>query len=277
MSLLSNRFVKLSLGTRAAQASVHSHWSRGKALAHARHAMDPVDGLSMQTDEEGAQLACVLQGAQAVLSELTSTVGLKNAPLNIQIVNGLAHFDVVSGDFAGSSERQLQAIANACVDDMLGDDEGPRVVQWQLQADGQHLLIASMKATVVDALAQQASLHGMALASLQPEFCAHWNTHAGHLQGAMAIFASVGDGAVVMALVERGSITAMSVGALDDGHASTTDGASKTALDLRADRLAAGQGTDPTAISAFMLVVPEGHVLVDGSRWTVVCHEGGTA
>lgn len=277
MSLLSNRFVKLSLGTRAAQASVHSNWSRDQALVRARHTVDPADGLAMQTDEEGGQLACVLQGAQAVLSELKSTVGLKNAPLNVQIVNGLAHFDVVSGDFAQSSERQLQSIAHACVDDMLGEDAGPRVVQWQLQADGQHLLIASLKATVVDALAQQAALHGMALASLQPEFCAHWNAHARHLSGAMAIFASVGDGAVVMALVENGSITALSVGALDEGHATTADGASKTALDLRADRLAASHGTDPAAIAAFMLVAPESDAEVATSRWTAVRHEGGSA
>lgn len=275
MSRLSNRFVRLSLGTRAALASVHSHWSRDQTLGRSRHAVDPVQRLSIQTEED--QLACAIQGAQAVLSELTSTAVLKNVPLNIQIVNDLAHFDVVSGDFSESSERQLMAIAHACVNDMLGDDAGPQVVRWQLQADGRHLLIASLKATVVDALVQQAAAHGMPLASLQPEFCAHWNAHASQLSGDVATFASVGDGAVVMALVEKGSITALSVGALDEGTAMAGDGASKAALDLRADRLAASRGADPAAMAVFVLVAPEGHVLATTPRWTVVRHEGGAA
>lgn len=277
MSLLSSKFVCLALGPRAVRASLHSRWSRGKVLAQSRREVDPLH-ISPAPHGDTEPLAASIEGVQAVLSELTASSGPSGTPLRVQISDALVHFDVVAGDFAESSERQLQAIATACVDELLGDHAGPQVVRWQLQADDRHLLIAALQTATVDAIVQEAARNEMRLETLQPEFCARWNAQTRELSGALAVFASVADGSLVMALVEQGSITALSTGALGaDRDMTRTDLASKTALDLRADRLATSQGVDVASLTTFVLVAGEGEQLAPSPRWTVVRLEEASA
>jgi hypothetical protein len=271
VSLLSSKYVTLSLGTRSIRASLHAKWSPDKVLALSRHVLDAV-AASLEPDGEAVSREACIGAVQGVLTELKASAALIHIPLKVQISDALAHFDVVAGDFAESSDRQLQAIASACVDDLLDDHTGPQVVRWQLQADARHLLIASLDASTIEAIVQEAARHEMPLETLQPEFCNRWNLYSGDLSGGTAIFASVADGTVVMALVEQGSITALSTGAWSD-----IEGTPKAALDQRADRLVASQGVDPNDLACWVLVAPEDEVPAPSTRWTVVRLEGASA
>jgi hypothetical protein len=124
--------------------------------------------------------------------------------------------DVINGEFLGHNDRQLQAIANACVTEMIGDDAGDHEVRWQLQSDLRHLLICAIPRAHVSALAQVASANGLRLGSVQPDFALEWNRHAGALKAGSGVFAVASGADAAIAWVTDGVISSISLGPLTE-------------------------------------------------------------
>lgn len=270
MSLPWNRSVQLQVGPRAVVGSLHAGWPRVRALARTVQAFAADD-----TDANRPVTVCS-EAMDAVLTELQAMPAGQGRQLRVLLADARVHFDVVSGDYRKASEKQLQSIATACVDEVLGHRASPQTVRWQLQPGMRHLLIAAMDAGDVEAAAQVAAQHRLRLRSLQPVFCARWNQHAASLPGGTGVFAVVDGGHVVVAFVRNGGIAALSSGRcvaelLPTGH----EGGRKSDLDERTDRLLAslGQGTD--SVPAFVRVVSGPDAAAVAPRWTVIQHEEG--
>jgi hypothetical protein len=207
----------------------------------------------------------VARAVDAVLIELAKTSSLQGSRLEVELANALVHLDVVEGDFAGDSDRQLQSVAVACVAELLGDAAQDHEIRWQLQANKKHLLIGAIARNLLGALSAAAARQGMSLHSVQPDLCLQWNRHAGATSktSGAAVFAVACGSAAVVTRVADGSIAALSSG--NWGDRSTTAGA----LDQRVDRLLASAGLDPQGMSAFVLVGPKGAEKGVSPRWAV--------
>lgn len=254
MSLPWNKVITLCIGHRAVRGTLSRAWSPHIALNQClcpigESAIDPGDSAYDSANPDS------VAAIQMVLTTLAQGSHAKAAHLKVLVTNSLMHFDVVSGDFGAARERDLQAIARACVVEMLGERAVNQVIRWQLQPGDRHLLISSMNQSAVDAMVQIASQYRMALVSLQPEFGERWNLHASSLSGSLSVFASVDDRHAIVCFVNNGAITALSHGpAPIDESASTSATGS---LDERTDRLLASVGQDASALTSFVLVAPE--------------------
>ncbi len=270
MSLPWNRSLQLQVGHRAVVGSLHANWPQGRALARAAQAFadDASDG--------SLPVAACNEAMDAVLTELQAAPAGQSHQLRVLLADARVHFDVVSGEYRQASEKQLQSIATACVDEVLGHRASLRTVRWQLQPGMRHLLIAAMDAGDVEAVSQVAAHHRLKLHSLQPAFCARWNQHAASLPGGTGVFAVVDGGHVVVAFVQNGAIAALSSGRCAaelppmDG-----EGGRKSSLDERTDRLLASLGQGADGELAFVQVVSEPDAAAVAPRWTVIHHEEG--
>jgi hypothetical protein len=226
----------------------------------------------------------------AVLAELGLVLSLQGLRLDIELADTLVHLDVVEGDFSGNSERQLQAVATACVAELLGEAAEQHDIRWQLQADGRHLLIGAIAKEQIHVLAEAATRHHLKLRSIQPDFCLQWNRHASALKPGAGVFAVACGREAVVACVQQGAVAAISSGAwLDQSDApgatsvgvkrlmcgfgldsSTTTGV----LDTRVGRLLSSLGRDAADQSSYLLVAPDVSQSALSSRWTVLNREG---
>jgi hypothetical protein len=207
--------------------------------------------------------AALNQAAPALMAELSKSLGRK-AALQLVLADTHFHFDLVQGDYRGSSDRHLQAISSACVTEILGDDSADRLVRWHLQPDCHHLLICALASKDIALLDEAAAQHTLRLRSLQSEFCTHWNAYANALQDGNGVFAVASIGHVVLSLVKKGSITALSSGAWADINA----------LDDRADRLLSSVGMDSGKHPNYVLVARHGMNVKVSQRWKVVSANG---
>lgn len=270
MSLPWNKTVRLRIGANSVQGTVHPAWSPRRVLATCLHnaaqasSANPASPTLVSTAPFDAAMA-------ATLSELGAVRNSRVKNAQILLADTRVHFDVVSGDYANLSERQLQAIAQACLTEILGDRALAFVVRWDLQKDAQHLVIAAIESRDIEMAERVAGDHGITPISLQPDFCGVWNRFASALHHKMAIFAAVDEHHVVVALVISGSITALSCGsvlllAFDAGDSAIQ----KNAIDDRVDRLLSSTGLDPAHIQAFLLVAPSGVGHGLNTRWQVL-------
>lgn len=263
-----NRTVRLRVGPHRAAATLERVWPRRAELASA----------SRDGDELGA--------VEPVLRELEQASALDGAPLNVELSDAAVHLDVIEGDFAEHNAPMLEAVAAACVGELLGDDAQAHDVQWQLQPDGRHLLICAVARSHIDALAEQARALGLRLASVQPDFVSQWNRHAGALTSGSAVFAVASGPALAIAWVADGIISAISVATRPDaglswvvpagnepGRAGDDRAAAFDELDARVDRLLAGIGQDPGAQAAFVLAAPDVPTPAASPRWTLAGRE----
>ncbi len=210
-----------------------------------------------------------LSAVDAVLSGLRASAPAGRIRLSVALADERSHFDVVAGNYRNASERQLRAIASACVAELLGERATGQVVRWQLQPDLRHLLICSIHQEDVDALLAAAANHKLSLASVQPGFCKQWNRHAVALGGGTGVFASADGARTIIACVTDGTITALSCGLLPDGDPdSQEDSTAPGPLDTRVNRLLASIGQDLRSVSRFVLAGTglTGHRLA--SHWT---------
>jgi hypothetical protein len=270
VSLQWNRSVRLRLGATSVRGTLYAGWPQRCALARASHSIDSppqsVDGQAPPAAAPDPQSRAI----DAVLSELTATLPLRGAHLAAELAEELILLDVVEGDYGGSSERQLQSIAAACVAELLGDAASGHVVRWQLQPDLRHLLICAIARQEVELLEQAALRHGLKLASVQPGFCAQWNRHGGALPEGTGVLGVTSGLHALVACAARGVITAVSSGPCrEDGGAPSRDSAPTNALDSRVDRLLASAGLDVDSVSAFVLVAPHSPVPTLSPRWTL--------
>lgn len=232
-----------------------------------------------ETHDEGQT-----RSIEAVLFELGETGSLRHARLDVEVAESLTHFDVVNGEFAGDTDRQLQSVADACVAELLGDAAPGHQVRWQLQTDGAHLLISAIPKDLLETLTESAARHAMHLRSVRPDFCVQWNRHSSSLRPGQSVFAVACGREAVVACVARGSIVQISNGGWLDRHGnqglasvpadslmSGIDIAHGTAqlLDARVDRLLASIGRTTATQSAYVLVAPKMPDDAVSSRWTV--------
>lgn len=265
MSLPWNRSFQLHIGTRSVVGMLHAGWSRDRTLGRSTRDISVADA----ADGEGPAAAC-REAMDAVLSELRSMSGGGGRQLSMFLAGGRLHFDVATGDFRNASERHLQTIADACVNDVLGQQTSPRIVRWQLQPGMQHLLIAAMDARDVEAAVQVAAQHRLRLVSLQPIFCLHWNRSALSRAGGTGVFAVVDGVHADVGYVRNGAVTAWSSGHCERAPGSTgPDGVGRGALDERTDRLLASLGESADAVPAFAVSVRGDSDLAVAPRWVI--------
>jgi hypothetical protein len=234
--------------------------------------------------------------------------------LQVELSSALVHLDVVDGDFAGRTDRQLQGVADACVAEMLGDAAAGHAVRWQLQRDGRHLMIAAIPGALLSMFEECARAFGMRLASVQPQFVTQWNAFGQALKPGQGVFAVAAARDLAIAAIVDGAISSISVGPAVDIDAGddeapmpvvdrvyskpatalvvtsstgTARGAFSStrptptsgtdALDARVDRLLFGSGLDPDAQSAFVLVAPDTASIAASPRWSVMGLRGARA
>jgi hypothetical protein len=263
-------------------------WFHRKELASASHAAAETNTKAgdAPASQPGLSNDGLAQSIDAVLLELGKAASLQGARFDVVLADSLVHLDVVEGDFVGDSDRQLQSVAIACVDELLGDSSQDHEIRWQLQADGKHLLIGATPRAHLRALADAAARHGLSLGSVQPDFCLQWNCHAETLKPGSAVFAVACGYEAVVAQVSEGAVAALSTGAWldrpDQPGAATAHvkrlmcnlglepSVTAGVLDARVDRLLASLGLDSKKQSAYVLVAPELPDKAVSARWTVL-------
>lgn len=270
MSLPWNKAVRLRIGANSVQGSLHPAWSPRRVLVSCQH--NTGGGISNGPTPQDTASPTAFDGAlMAALSELGSARNGQIKDAQILMADARVHFDVVKGEYAHLGERQLLSIAQACLAEILGDRALGCTVRWTLQKDAQHLVIAAIESRDIERVEQLGREHGIQRMSVQPEFCWHWNQQASNLEQDFAVFASVHEGHMVAALVESGSITAFSCGAIP-APTGVPDGEKpcKNAIDDRVDRLLSSVGEEPSRVRSCLLVAPEGGGIGLDARWHVV-------
>ena len=264
----------LQIGPDGVVATLETGWPRRRRVsASSVSAGKP----PLEPSGEGTAAALDADALQAVFDEIELVLPLRGTRLVVEVADPLIHFDVAEGDFGALADRQLQAIAAACMGELLGDAAADHEVRWSMQAGERHLVIAALPRALIAALAAAADLRGLRLASVQPGFARRWNAFARGLDAPTAVFASTsGPHAVVSCVVERALCAVSSGPWRDSGETApgrsprATATAALSLLDERAARLLAGIGIETTIAPAYLLVSADAAAGAAPSRWTVV-------
>ena len=269
MSLLSNKSLHLHVGALSVQGTLRARRAPRKVLARSSHEFD-----RLMPDPSGTLLDSAIGkpcsvAMDAVLSELWAHAAGQKPRLCVVLADSCVHFDVVQGDYGAASDRHLQSIATACIGEVLGDAAASQVVRWQLQPDAQHLLISCIDQRDVSTVTQIASMHGLQVDSLQPDFCAKWNQYARTMPANRCVFATLNEGYAIVAYAQHGTIMALSCGPSLSGNGALDDEKhAARAVNERADRLLASLGQEANDISTFVLVTSAPVGIPSLSRWT---------
>lgn len=291
-----NSSLQLRVGAGRIEATCRRGWP---SRAPDRHAQRDV-AATAQPDAHA-------QAIEGVLDDIAAQGSLKGLRLDAVLSSALLHLDVVEGDFGDHADRQLQAIASACVDEMLDDEAAAHAVRWHLQGDARHLLIAAIPQVLLETLQAAAQRTGMRLRSVVPEFVVRWNRYGRIAAPGHWVFAVCTPGDLAVATVADGSLSSISIGpgmapregaAADaaapaapervhlkpagvlvnassgGGHGVFTSTrpmpqAVVDALDARVDRLLYGSGQDPAAQARFVLVARDAREIAASARWSL--------
>ena len=258
MSPLWNKSLSLHIAAQQLQLVVRPGWLQQKGWLGMRATGEqalPAAGLEVSSELTQP----VSQAMGALFAAMQQQTDLRRARLRVTLADAHVHYDVVRGDFAGCSTQQLQAIAQGCLTELLGEDAAHQQLRWQLQPDGEHLLLCAMDAALVDAVVQLAAQLGLRLDSVQPAFCQHWNRHRNALPQGNGVFALADAGHSLSVCAQRGSIMALSLG----------QDRSAQSLDQRVNRLLASLGTQAQVLDAYVLVARDPAALAPTTRWTL--------
>ncbi len=305
-----NSCLRLRIAPDAVEATLRGGWPRSAPPVRARRKVEPA--ADPAASDAGGHAAAI----DAAMQEIAAQASLKHARLDVELSGALLHLDVVEGDFAGSADRELQAIAQACVAEMLGDEAAEHDVRWQLQRDDRHLLIVAIARARLAMFEDLAQRSGMRLRSVKPEFATLWNEFGKALRPGHCVFAVCTATDLSIAVVVDGTISSISTGPGIDlhdddpagnrsdppidrvyakpGHALFTNrfsGAGRgvfssiaampregiDTLDARVDRLLCGIGQDPADQSAFILVASDSPSPSASERWAVMSTAGVAA
>jgi hypothetical protein len=259
-----SRSVRMRIGRHAVSATLSRAWPRAATLASAQHWVEPAPAQPVDAPK-GAPNASERESIDTVLSDLDRTSPLRGAALRVQLADALVHLDVIEGDFAGHTDRQLHQIAGACVAELLGESAGDHEVRWQLQADDRHMLICALPRPHLSLLETAASAHDLRLDSVQPAFVRLWNVHARALARGPAVFAVSSGTDLAIAWSVDGVIRAISAGPLFEspspahpapGAAAIDRAVAVEGLDSRIGGLLVGFGLQDHARSAFAPTQP---------------------
>lgn len=274
MSLPWSRSVHLEIAPRRISAVLARGWPVSRQLA-----------TSTRTSEGAAPPAPTsqldIEQLEAVLEELDASGPVRGARYSVELADALVHFDVAEGQFATQTDRELQSIAAACIDELLGEGAAAYEVRWSLQTGGRHLFIAAVPKACLSSLTAAAAKRDSVLASVQPAFCRQWNAFARLLKARVAIFAVTSGMHVVVACVVAGAVCGISVGPWTRtevaepkpaGTGGETVPQSETSLliERRATRLFASLGIELEGDPQFILVTPDPGALLASPPWTVV-------
>lgn len=277
MSLPWSRSVRLQVAPHRISAVLERGWPRSRQVA----ASAQVSG-----DSRPASLELDTERLDTVLQQLELSASVRSARYSAELADVLVHFDVAEGPFATQTDRELQAIAVACVEELLGDEASAYEVRWTLQAGGRHLFIAAVPRAYLTRLAAAAEQRGSRLVSVQPAFCRQWNAFARLLTARVAIFAVTSGGHAVVACVVAGAVCGISVGpwagAEVDDASTLGDEKARTRMPIqtslliewRATRLFASLGIELNSEPQFILVTPDPSMLRVSAPWTVVQTSG---
>ena len=264
MSLWPDKTIALHIEAHDVRAAYLGPWPRRAVLGRSRQSVDVLDA-----DPSGAL-------ASAIDSAITDCgIPSQSRATRLRVVLGdtRLHFDVVSGDYRGASVRDLNLVAQACVEELLGEDSRDWEVRWHLQSDMQHLFICAASRQDMGLLADAAKRNGLSLGSVESDFCRQWNLHARERFDDTGLFASQSESHIVAACVSRGSIVALTQGSVR-GESPDVDDAAEApdygALDTRVNRLLASLGIEADRANPFILVTPDHHLGAAASRWSVL-------
>lgn len=221
MSLPLNRTISLRVQHHRIDASLHQGWPR-RAITAKSHAL--IHG--------GMNLS---QALDAALTRLLDGLHGQKPRLCVDLSDDMVFLDVVAGAFAHFTPDQVEAMAMACVQDIVADASDHYIVRWQLQADLQHLLLCAVPRELLRTVEQAAQAHRLSLLSVQPEFCTAWNQHARLFGNTEGVFAMLGAHCTMALLTPKGTITAISSTTVTtpSPNESTADANADTAPDLR--------------------------------------------
>jgi hypothetical protein len=267
---LLNRSLHLHIGPGFIQGILLPAWTRETVLAKAKRTFSSLAQETRFSSHGESVDETYRAAAESVIVELASTASAQKARLHVVLADSWVHYDVVAGDYAASSDRQLQAIADACIIEVLGDRAINQVVRWQLQPDKQHLFISSIDTKAIDGLVQVASRVKLRLHSLQTEFCTQWNLHAQALPNGTGVFSVVSESQLVVVYSLRGSIIALSSAPAERLEDTSPAESPTYPIDVLADRLLTCIGHDPKDNATYLLVASEQSPIHDTSRWTVI-------
>jgi hypothetical protein len=274
VSLPWNSSLLLQIAPQGMVATLTTGWPRRRRISASSTPAETVP-LAAPVAEDSATIDS--DALQAVLDEIELASPLRGARLVVEVADPLVHFDVAQGDFGAQGDRQLQAIALACMGELLGNAIADYEVRWSLQPGERHLVIAALPRGLIAALATVAKLRGVRLSSVQPAFARRWNTYVRDHATPTVVFASTsGAHAVVSCVVER-ALCAVSTGPWLDSGDSMPDASEGVApadalgmLDERAARLLASLGVEATDALAYTLVGANVDMGTAPTRWTVI-------
>lgn len=288
MSLPWNRAVHLEISLGSVAGRLEQTWPRRKVLARSRQPVTTDAGHGGNDAESWVR--SLEQPIASTLADLGSGAPLRGARLTVHCASFWIRFDVVTGEFSGNSGRELQAVAEACMAELMGDAVSTHAIRWAVQPGGRSLLICAMPAGLLALLSGLSAGHGLK-PSVQPDFCVQWNQHARAMQTGTGVFAVAAGQEAWIACVEAGVITHVSGGRwLHEAQPASPAtvrrlmsgfglGAADDAcmLDVRTDRLLASLGRSTAVPQDFVLVAPVGMDVGLQSRWTVRHREGAGA
>jgi hypothetical protein len=269
--------VRLHIAPHRISGVLERGWPRSRQVAASTQTSDDRVPPSPELDSERLD---------AVLQQLELSASVRGARYSAELADVLVHFDIAEGPFAAQTDRELQAIATACIEELLGDEASAFEVRWSLQTGGRHLFIAAVPRAYVTRLAAAAAQRGSRLVSVQPAFCRQWNAFARFLTARVAIFAVTSGAHVVVACVVAGAVCGISVGPwaraeINDGSTLGVAGPeprmpTETSLliERRATRLFASLGIELDSDPQFILVTPNPSALSVSPPWTVLQTSG---
>ena len=254
MSLPWNKTVVMQVEAHQVSATLRQGWPRAKTVATVVEWVDPVraDAAAAAATSQAINAALPLPQIDAALKALQQSGSLAGAHLQVELSDAWVHLDVIDGDFVGNSQRQLDAIAQACVAELLGEIAGDFEVRSQLQGNERHLLISAISRAHIASLGEVAQQQAMKLHSLAPRFVGLWNRHAQPLAKGPGVFAVTTGAHVAVAFTTDGVIQALSTGALMQADAARDAAAlaAEEAAELAAEQAEQAQRAARTARDA---------------------------
>jgi hypothetical protein len=265
-----SKSLRLHIGPGSVEGVLLPAWSREKILAKAKRTFESLTRQSNLSSSDESPDESYRAAAESVIAELAPSASAQKARLQVVLADTWVHYDVVAGDYGSSSDRQLQAIADACVAEVLGDRAMNQVVRWQLQPDRRHLFISSIDTKAVDGLVQVAARVKLRLNSLQTAFCSQWNLHARTLPNGTGVFSVISGSQLVAVYSLNGSIIALSSSPVGPAHEMSPSKPQTFPLDRFVDRLLTSIGQDPKDTATYLLVASDQSLVDVTSRWKVI-------
>ncbi len=225
--------------------------------------------LLAQAEAQASTADAPLATLDGLLATLAGQTALRGVRADVEFADALIILDVVDGDFADHSKRQLQAIATACVAELIGSASASHELRWQLQSDERHLLICALPRDLLAALGKGLAPHGIAMNSAQPQLCSTWNHHLRHLGRGPVVLALASSASTTIACLHDGAISALA------RFASDTD-ALIASLDAQVQRLQASLGLDGQGQGRYLLVADRVPTPGTLERWTLLPGEAAT-